>query len=179
MPPALGPYSIITGRTGSFTKIVWHFPLEDAAFSSLDLCQTSTILFGFVCANYIYAKMVLQFPEKGSAKILCFEPVKNFWQTFHQTVLVVCALVERAAPGSMLFAFLKSTVCMLKAGWEGGNFSKWLGLKVGKGARRWGRWGWGRLVAKEERGRAWKRKAASAEAGMNVFSRRASLKGTG
>lgn len=136
MPPALGLYSIITGRTGSLIKIVWHFPLEDAVFSSLDLCQISTILFGSVCANYVSAKMVLQFPEKGSTKILCFEPVKNFWQTFHWTVLVAVRWKRGELLDQCYSPFLRSLkiYCMhAKAGWERGNFSKWLGLKAEKG----------------------------------------------
>lgn len=33
-------------------------------------------------------KWLYSFPKKVPQKILCFEPVKNFWQTFHCSVLV-------------------------------------------------------------------------------------------
>lgn len=39
---------------------------------------------------YVSARMVPQLPEKVSAKILCFEPVTNFWPTFPCPVLVLC-----------------------------------------------------------------------------------------
>lgn len=59
-----------------------------------------------VCISCVPAvflpKWFYSFPKKVPQKILCFEPVKNFWQTFQCSVLVACALEEMAAPGSVL-----------------------------------------------------------------------------
>lgn len=113
MPPALGLSTIISGRTGTLIKITWHFPLDDAVFSSSDRCQISTILFGSVCANYVSAKISLTVSRKRFSKKYytlfwtCQKFLANFSLNWASGLCAGCWICVTA----LSFAFLKSSYC--------------------------------------------------------------------